>query len=198
MIKCENINLSFPQLIICEDLSFELRSGGSVCFGGPSGKGKSSLLKVLMGFVIPQSGEIIINDLELNSENIDVIRKDMAWLPQNSNLPVNTGIELIEMLEMDKDRKDHFRNYLDQLDVLHCGENNLFSQISGGQKQRIILAACLSLNKAILLLDEPTSALDDQSINLLFKTLDTIKDKMIVSTSHNQKWIDYCTQTITL
>lgn len=198
MIKCENINLSFPQQVICEDLSFEIGIGESVCFSGPSGKGKSSLLKMLMGFLIPQSGKIHVDGLELNGENIEQIRSRMLWLPQNINLPVDSGSELIDLLQMNEDQKENFRMFLNQLDVLNCGEKNSFTEISGGQKQRIVMAACLSLNKPILFLDEPVSALDDSSIDLLFRTLDSLKNTTIISTSHNEKWISYCNRTIKL
>ncbi|MBI9059906.1 MAG: ATP-binding cassette domain-containing protein [Labilibaculum sp.] len=198
MIKCKNINLSFPQQVICEDLSFEIATGEFICFSGPSGKGKSSLLKMLMGFLLPQSGEIEIDGLELNSENIEMIRSSMIWLPQNINLPVDSGSELMELLQMNEEQKESFRSFLDQLGVLACGEENSFTEISGGQKQRIVMAACLSLNKTILLLDEPVSALDDHSIDLLFATLDSLKNTTIISTSHNEKWINYCNRSIKL
>lgn len=198
MIKCSNINLSFPQQVICEDLSFEIGIGESVCFSGPSGKGKSSLLKMLMGFLLPQAGKIVVDGLELNSQNIEMIRSNMLWLPQNINLPVDSGSELIDLLQMNEEQKENFRSFLHQLDVLSCGENNQFTEISGGQKQRIVMAACLSLDKPILLLDEPVSALDDHSIDLLFCTLDSLKNTTIISTSHNEKWMNYCNRTIKL
>lgn len=198
MIKCKNISLSFPKQLICENLSFEIGKGESICFSGPSGKGKSSLLKMLMGFLTPQSGKIVVDGLELNSENIEQLRSKMLWLPQNINLPVESGAELIDLLQMNEDQKESFRVFLDQLGVLSCGEENKFSEISGGQKQRVVMAACLSLNKPILFLDEPVSALDDHSIDLLFATLDSLKNTTIISTSHNEKWMNYCNRRIEL
>jgi len=198
MIKCESINLSFPQQVICEDLSFEIGIGESVCFSGPSGKGKSSILKMLMGFLTPQSGNIVVDGMELNTENIEQIRSKMLWLPQNINLPVDSSSELLELLQINDEQKENFRAFLDQLGVLNCGEKNSFTEISGGQKQRIVMAACLSLNKPILFLDEPVSALDDSSIDLLFRTLDSLNNTTIISTSHNEKWINYCNRTIKL
>ncbi|WP_461638540.1 ABC transporter ATP-binding protein [Labilibaculum euxinus] len=198
MIKCEKINLSFPGQLICKDLSFEVFAGESICFSGPSGKGKSSLLKVLMGFITPQSGNIQIDGLELNSDTIAEIRNKMIWLPQNSNLPVDSANELSDLLQMNAEQVERFQQFQDQLGVRECGFDKSFAEISGGQKQRIVLAACLSLDKPIILLDEPVSALDDHSIDLLFATLNSLPDKTIVSTSHNKKWIDYCNRTIEL
>ncbi|MBN2597430.1 MAG: ATP-binding cassette domain-containing protein [Marinifilaceae bacterium] len=198
MIKCEKINLSFPGQLICEDFSFDVLAGESVCFSGPSGKGKSSLLKVLMGFIIPQSGNIKIDGLELNSDTITSIRNKMIWLPQNSNLPVDSANELVGLLQMNAEQVVRFEQFLDQLGVREWGADKSFTEISGGQKQRIVLAACLSHDKPIILLDEPVSALDDHSIDLLFATLNSLSNKTIVSTSHNRKWIDYCNRAIEL
>lgn len=198
MIKCEKVNLSFPKQVICENLSFEVLRGESICFSGPSGKGKSSLLKVLMGFLMPQSGRILIDGMELNSSTIMAVRNRMIWLPQNSNLPVDSANELIDLLQMKPEQVESFQIFQDRLRVRECGGNKSFAEISGGQKQRIVLAACLSLDRPIILLDEPVSALDDHSIDLLFATLDSLSNKTIVSTSHNKKWINYCNRTIEL
>lgn len=198
MIKCEKINLRFPKQVICKNLSFQVLRGESICLSGPSGKGKSSLLKVLMGFLLPQSGTIQIDGTELNSNTITAIRDKMIWLPQNSNLPVDSANELVDLLQMKSEHVDSFQFFMDCLGVGDCGDDKSFAEISGGQKQRIVLAACLSLDKPIILLDEPVSALDDHSIDLLFDTLDSLPNKTIVSTSHNKKWINYCNRTIEL
>ncbi|WP_372753330.1 ATP-binding cassette domain-containing protein [Labilibaculum sp.] len=198
MIKCERISLSFPNQLICKNLSFTINKGESICFSGPSGKGKSSLLKVLMGFLSPQSGRIAIDGVELNSATIDLIRHKMTWLPQNSNLPVDSANELVELLQLNTEQMTNFQHFLDLLAVADSAGDKSFMEISGGQKQRVVMAACLSLDKPILLLDEPVSALDDHSIDLLFSTLNSLHNKTIVSTSHNQKWIKYCNQKIEL
>lgn len=198
MIKCENINLSFPKQVICENLSFDVLKGESICFSGPSGKGKSSLLKVLMGFLLPQSGTIQIDGVELKNTTVKAIRDKMIWLPQNSNLPVDSANELLDLLQMKPNHIEAFQMFLDRLGVRECGDDKSFAEISGGQKQRVVLAACLSLDKPIILLDEPVSALDDHSIDLLFATLDSLSNKTIISTSHNKKWINYCNRTIEL
>jgi ABC-type Mn2+/Zn2+ transport system ATPase subunit len=136
--------------------------------------------------------------MELNSNNTQKIRNKMVWLPQNIHLPVNSGKELTELLDFNENNKQLYKNYLQQLGITNQIEEKLFTEVSGGQKQRIVLAACLSLEKPILLLDEPVSALDDQSIDQFIDVISTLKDKTIVSTSHNMKWLKHCSNVVEL
>jgi ABC-type multidrug transport system ATPase subunit len=198
MIEFDSISLKFTDLIICDKLSFSVKKGETLCLSGPSGKGKSSLLKLLLGILKPDSGKIIVDGMELNSNNTQKIRNKMVWLPQNIHLPVNSGKELTELLDFNENNKQLYKNYLQQLGITNQIEEKLFTEVSGGQKQRIVLAACLSLEKPILLLDEPVSALDDQSIDQFIDVISTLKDKTIVSTSHNMKWLKHCSNVVEL
>lgn len=198
MIEFDSISLKFTDLIICDKLSFSVKKGETLCLSGPSGKGKSSLLKLLLGILKPDSGKIIVDGMELNSNNTQKIRNKMVWLPQNIHLPVNSGKELTELLDFNENNKQLYKNYLQQLGITYQIEEKLFTEVSGGQKQRIVLAACLSLEKPILLLDEPVSALDDQSIDQFIDVISTLKDKTIVSTSHNMKWLKHCSNVVEL
>ncbi|WP_421919117.1 ATP-binding cassette domain-containing protein [Marinifilum sp.] len=198
MIEFDNVSLKFDELVICENLSFHLNQGESLCLSGSSGKGKSSLLKLILGIIQPISGRILIDGQELNTINISDARSKMIWLPQNTNLPVNSGKELIELLDLNTENRKLYHSYLDQLGISAIAKEKLFSEISGGQKQRMVMAACLSTDKPILLLDEPVSALDDESIDRFIKLISALKGKTIISASHNQKWINECSRIIEL
>ncbi len=188
MIKINNISLSYGEEVVLDNLSCDIPKGQSICFWGPSGSGKSSLLKLLMGFEIPSSGKIIIDDILLSEENINEIRKKIGWIPQNINLPVNNTTELINLLYLDKEQQKKFRFYSNKLEL----DNNLlkkdFHEISGGQKQRIVIAAVLSLDKPVLLMDEPTSALDTESVDNLINLILKNKTLTVISASHDKKW----------
>lgn len=198
MIKCENLSFKIQEHVICENLCFHIKRGESLCFSGESGKGKTSLLKMIMGILIPNSGKLAINGLELCSDNINKIRSQIAWLPQNVNLPVNSTNEFIHFLNFNKQNIETFDAYCEKLGLRKIGRLNKFNEISGGERQRILIAACLSMNKAILCFDEPTSALDNHSIDLLIKLLNDIRGLTILSSSHNAKWINYCNRNISL
>ncbi|WP_054721743.1 ATP-binding cassette domain-containing protein [Marinifilum fragile] len=91
MIKFDNVSLKFSDQIICERLNFDVKCGDSFCLSGPSGKGKSTLLKLMLGIILPDSGDIFIDGHKLASDNVEELRKQMSWLPQNVNLPVDSG-----------------------------------------------------------------------------------------------------------
>lgn len=197
MVECNNISLFFNEKKILSNLSFAVNKGQNVCFSGQSGTGKTTLLKILQGFVQPNSGKVKINGWECTPQNIKKIREQIAWVPQNVNLVVNNGTELLHL--MDAERIQPMVE--EQLPMLGLESELIrkdFSKISGGQKQRIIIAICLCLNKSIILLDEPTASLDEESINLLIKAIQSLKGKTIVSASHNKTWLNNVDRIIDL
>ncbi len=197
MIKCKNISLKFGDKNIFEDFSFEVNSSEFVTIKGESGKGKSSLLKILQGYVSFINGSIEINGDILEQSSISKIRNSIIWIPQNVNLPVHNGMQLVDLLGL-KDNINKIESLLKQLDIDIDMLSADFQKISGGQKQRIIIAICLSIKKPIVLMDEPTSSLDETSIQLLLKTVKGLKNKTILSASHNNTWINNSNRVIEL
>ncbi len=197
MIKCKNISLKFGDKNIFEDFSFEVNSSEFVTLKGESGKGKSSLLKILQGYVSFINGSIEINGDILEQSTISKIRNSIIWIPQNVNLPVQNGMQLVDLLGL-KDNINIIESLLNQLDIDIKMLSDDFQKISGGQKQRIIIAICLSIEKPIVLMDEPTSSLDEASIQLLLKTVKGLKNKTILSASHNNTWIKSSNRVIEL
>ena len=198
MIEFKKVSLAFGEQEICKDLDLQIKKGECFCFVGGSGKGKSSLLKMLMGILSPSSGSISINQIELTDGTCHQIRNLMSWLPQNVNLPVENSAELQALLCLQPDEVRRYHDYLQALEISPQTEQKNFQELSGGQKQRILLAACLCQDKEILLLDEPGSALDEQTVELLLQLIQSIENKTIISVSHNPQWIRACNQTYQL
>lgn len=197
MIVCENLWLSFGDKVIFKDLSFALQTGEHQCVTGASGKGKSTLLKLLQAYVRPDKARIVIQGKELNAGNIKFIRESISWIPQNINLPVQNGMELLGMLHL-KHKRPAVEEYADKLGLEPYTIDKSFTIISGGQKQRLIMAICFALEKNILFMDEPTASLDDDSIRMLLETLGQMKDRTILSASHNNLWINAIEKKIAL
>lgn len=197
MIEFRNISLSFQGKSIFENFNEEIPAGAKISVGGASGRGKSSLLKLIQGYHIPDSGKIIIDSEEIDSKSIHQLRKKMAWIPQNINLPVNNGADLIELMEVAK-HMETIEQYLKMLDLEGAILDQDFSTISGGQKQRIVISIVFSLGKPIVLMDEPTSSLDEKSIANLLEIVNTMESTTIVSASHNKTWLDHSDKVIEL
>ena len=197
MIEALDISLSFNGKPVFSKLSFNIEQGDNVCFSRPSGKGKSTLLKMLQGYVLPAGGALRIAGKELNPVNVRHIRQMMAYIPQNINLPVTNGRELLKMtgVEMNGGLAG---DYIEELGMTASMLDRDFAEMSGGQMQRIVVAICLSLDRDIILLDEPTSSLDDESTGRLLSVLNNLENKTVVSASHNHKWLQSAGKVIAL
>lgn len=202
MLVFKNIFLAFDEKEILRNFSFRVKEGENICISGESGKGKSSLLKLIQGYLIANKGEIFVFNKKINPENINYIRKNISWLPQNINLPVDCGLDLIELLGLDESQKNPIITLMKKLGLEKEIYLKDFSEISGGEKQRIILSICLNLDRKLLLLDEPTSSLDEKAILFLKETIVDLREKnpklTIISSSHNKSWLDSCDRVIEL
>lgn len=197
MIRSKNISLSFGNITILKDLTFTIEKGDNVCFAGPSGTGKTSVLKMLQGYILPDAGLIEVKGMELNISNIKHIRSLMAYIPQNINLPANDGTELLKLLHAGE-RKDQVNHFIEELGMPAEMLVHRFEEMSVGQKQRIVIAICLSLGREIILLDEPTSSLDHGSVKKLINVIQALDNKTIVAASHNSDWMNFAGKTIML
>lgn len=198
MISAHNIRLSFDKNnYIFEDFSFKIEKKTHVCFAGESGSGKSSVIKMLQGYVIPEKGIISVDGLDLNHKNISSIRSIITYVPQNINLPIKNGYEIIKLLGSAV-KSEYINDLLEGLGLSKDFLLKDFDEISGGQKQRVVIGVCLALDREILLFDEPTAALDSESVQKLIKLVNSLKNKTIVSASHNPEWIEAAKKTINL
>jgi ABC-type transport system involved in cytochrome bd biosynthesis fused ATPase/permease subunit len=195
MIQIENLSVSYGDEQVISNLSFAAKKGDKVALSGPSGSGKSSILNLLMGFVYPFSGRVAVNGIDLNEQNIDAIRQQISWLPQELSLKIDTVEELFfypytfrankYLRPSSEDVKRIFGDLLLDVSLL---EKSL-SEISGGQKQRVALASVLLLKKDILLLDEPTSALDAESRTAIINLVKRLEGVTVIASSHDEEWL---------
>ena len=197
MINIQQITLSFQDKTILDNFSAHILRGEHVCFSGPSGRGKSSLLKIIQAYLIPEKGKISIDGLTLNKLQVKNIRNKMAYVPQNIHLPVKNGTELLEMLAK-SEQTEKAEIFCEKLGLPREMLTRSFDEMSGGQKQRIVIAVCLSLEREILLLDEPTASLDDEAIEALIECINGLRNITVVSASHNTKWLKAAGRVISI
>jgi len=198
----DRVSFHYGEESILENFSLKINRGDVVSFKGESGAGKTTILKMLMGFEQPDSGEILYKNEPMNAETTKQLRSECAWLPQDLNLGTGRVIDVIKFpLEFRNNRSMRFQKSKAELILHELGlessilEKN-FRDLSTGQRQRIGLTICLLLNRPLLFLDEPTSALDKESVKKMIELLRKENDRTVVSTSHDPVWLDYCNTVV--
>ena len=168
MIKIEHLKKEYPNVTPLKDVSVEIRDGDVISVIGPSGTGKSTLLRCINLLETPTSGHIWIDGDEITARkaNLQKIRQRMGMVFQSFNLFGHlTVIENIMLSPMDLkgvSRQEAYDTGMKLLRTVGLAEKalNYPDELSGGQKQRIAIARTLAMDPDIILLDEPTSALD--------------------------------------
>lgn len=183
MIKIEHLSKKYNNNVVLDDISIEIKKGEVVGIIGPSGTGKSTLLRCVNRLELPESGTICLKD-----KSIEICRKnckDLRFLRQNTGMVFQrfnlfekkTALENVMegLIVVKKKTKSEARAIAEkELDNVGMGPwtNHYPKHLSGGQQQRVALARALAMQPAVLLLDEPTSALDPE---LVGEVLDVIK-----------------------
>ena len=169
VIVFKHVFLAFGDNVILKDVSFELRAGYSKIFLGASGAGKSTILKLILGLLKPQTGEIWVNGVRVDnlSENdMMKVRDDVGMVFQEGALfdslsvRENVGYKLYEESDMPL---DHVHRRVEEvLGWVELEEHidKMPSQLSGGQRRRVAIARAMTFAPRILLYDEPTTGLD--------------------------------------
>lgn len=188
MIIFKNISIKFNNKIVLNNFNLVVNPGEKILISGVSGKGKTTLLKLLLGFSTPNSGNIFVDNLELNEQNINIIRNKIGYMPQSTPF-LNVKIE--KLIHTIFNFKENLKTKLD-MDILikTLKEFNLDSsilskninQLSGGEKQRLAFVIIILLDRKIWVLDEITSSLDqDMKEKVTNYILNTNKTVILVS-----------------
>ena len=170
-IEFRNVYFKYPNTnkYSLKNVSFIVNPGDKVALIGKSGSGKSSILKLILGFYKPEKGTILINGKPLTQINRDYLRSNISIVNQNVKLFNRSVLENIcyGTKFTEKQIESQIKN-LDIMKVFHNLPNGLQSNVgkygdklSGGQKQIIYLLRCYYRNNPLILLDEPTSNIDD-------------------------------------
>ena len=195
-IEVKNLKFSYSNKeAVIDGLDFSIESGKYVSILGHNGSGKSTLAKLLMGLILPESGEIIIDGETLDSSSVLKLRQKMALVFQNpDNQFIGSTVEedVAFGLENRQTPQPEMKNIIFKFLEL-VGMKDFYdkepSNLSGGQKQRVAIAGALALNPEILILDEATSMLDPKGkkeINDLINSLrKTNPELTIISITHD-------------
>ena len=172
MIRIEHLRKEYPSAVPLKDVNVEIHKGDVISVIGPSGTGKSTLIRCINMLDKPTSGKIFIDDEEITAKGSDVarIRRKMGMVFQHFNLfPHMTVIENIMAAPMDLlglSKQEAYDRGMELLRKVGLADKalNYPDVMSGGQKQRVAIARTLAMEPEIILFDEPTSALDPTMI----------------------------------
>src|SRR5262249_4254990 len=154
------------------DISFALRKGEKLGIVGPSGAGKSTLVSLILRFLDPQKGRILLGGHDLRDLKLDFLRRHVAVVSQDTYLFYGTVTENLRLARPDATQQEieaaaRAANAHDFIMALPDGYETLVGErgarLSGGQRQRVAIARALLKNAAILILDEALSSVDAQN-----------------------------------
>lgn len=195
MITLKDIGLTLGNKQIFDSFNLTIKKGEKVILKGPSGSGKSSLLNLIQGFILPDSGRIYCNDLQLTPKNVMKIRQQIAFIPQDIRFKQQTLYETIKEVFQFKcnhsgkpDKKSILKNFA----LFNMAESLLEQEtekLSGGERQRAAMVIAILLKRKIILLDEATASLDGP---LKEKTLTYFlgkKEYTLLAITHDEVWL---------
>jgi ABC-type multidrug transport system fused ATPase/permease subunit len=207
-IEFQNVSFNYPNRDkTLNNINLKISKNTIIGIKGETGSGKSTIIKLIMGLLQPDSGKILIDGKELNITE-DNLSDKISYVPQNFYILDDTILENIVFSE-EKNKPDYKKiskaTALSQLDEvinsLPNGINTIVGStgklLSGGQAQRLALARALYQEREILILDEATNALDSNTEKLVIENLSNLKKaKTIIIISHNSDILKFCDQTI--
>lgn len=188
MIKAESLSKSYGSAAALKDVSFEIGHGEIVGFLGQNGAGKTTLMRILTSYLMPTSGKVTIDGLDITKNSLS-IREKIGYLPENP--PLYTSMCVFDYLKFAAQLKNvpakscskRIERVLYDCNLMEV-KSKVIATLSKGYKQRVGIAQAIINDPSILILDEPTSGLDPvqvQQVRRLIKNIET-KRTVILST----------------
>ena len=202
ILDMKHITMRFGKRTLFEDVSISLHRGETVGVSGPSGGGKSTLLRIAVNLVTPTEGVVTFKGKDVNEWDPRELRRQMILVPQQATMFPGTvkdnllwGLRIHKMKSTEQDLLD----VLLQVNLEPKMLDNVAGNLSGGEKQRIAIARALLLRPDVLLLDEPTSALDEDSTLIVEATVNRViaeREIGVLIVTHNREQAERFTSSV--
>jgi ABC-type bacteriocin/lantibiotic exporter with double-glycine peptidase domain len=174
--------------LVLRDVSLSVKPGEFVAIVGPSGSGKSSLFRMLLGFEKPEAGAIYYDAQDLAGLDVQVVRQQVGAVIQNARLASGSILENIlgsaPLTVDDAWEAARLAGLAQDISEMPMGMHTIVSEgggnLSGGQRQRLLIARALVRRPRIFLFDEATSALDNRTQALVSRSLETLQSTRVV------------------
>lgn len=187
-IKVRDITKLYGQQKALDKVSFEVHTGEIVGFLGPNGAGKSTLMKIITGYISPDSGKAYINDIDVEENSIEV-KKRIGYLPENNPLYPEMYVKeyldyIASIYKLGKGSKERIKSMI-SMTGLSDEQHKKIGALSKGYRQRVGLAQALIHDPEVLILDEPTSGLDPNQIVEIRKLISEAgREKTVLLSTH--------------
>lgn len=193
MVELKNVNKSLSKRLILDNISYKFEYGKVYGLCGTNGSGKTMLLRVICGLIVPDSGEIAIDGKVLHKDisfppSVGIVIENMTLLPGYNAFDNLKLIAQIKKVASD----DDIRNAINRVGLKSDLKVRKFSL---GMKQRLNIAQAVFEKPKIILLDEPTNALDDSGVKLVYDIIKEEKERgalIIVATHHEADLKEMC------
>ncbi len=185
MIEIKNINKKFGKLEVLNDVNLTFNKGECIALIGPNGCGKTTLIKSILGMVIPTSGDILVDNKSILGEF--EYRNQIGYMPQIGRYPDYMTVgQIIEMIKKIRNSNQDLDEDLTKKFDLEKIVNKQMRTLSGGTTQKVSAILAFLFNPEVLILDEPTAGLDPLASEILKEKIikEKEKGKLILITSH--------------
>lgn len=185
MIEIKNIYKKFGKLEVLNDINLSFKKGECIALIGPNGCGKTTLIKSILGVVIPSKGEILFNEKSILKEF--KYREQIGYMPQIGRYPDYMTVgQIIEMIKKIRNSDQVLDEDLVKAFELEKIVDKQMRTLSGGTTQKVSATLAFLFNPEVLILDEPTAGLDPLASEILKEKIikEKEKGKLILITSH--------------
>jgi ABC-type bacteriocin/lantibiotic exporter with double-glycine peptidase domain len=208
-VALKNVSFNFKKELVLNNFSFTISQGDFIGVSGISGKGKTTMINLLLGFLKPSQGSILVNGIYTGNEERQQFWKNIGYVKQQPLLIYDSILKNITLNENDVDFQKmeeviRVAGLKELIDNYPEGYNKIITEngrnLSGGQRQRIAIARALYKESDLIILDEPFSELDWLSEERLLNHFSELANagKMIILITHHKESLSFCNKIISL